>query len=1285
VIIEQRILTKVDRDRITTTELKSHYSILESSLLPDSLTGVTHKCLSQKLFIPEQILGLKTDGEFREVLSCFINLAAPREEHIRKINSLCERYGGYFNNIECSDKGWIGLVLFGAPVAYEKSSLRAVDFAYELRLLLRKRIRIGLSYGSSFTGFIGSGKRGDYTAIGMAVNLAYRYMQQAGWGEIWCDNHIRNKTDNIVHNENLGLLDFKGFPYAIETFRLLSKKGLADVSFYRTAFIGRRSELNKLAAGCESIWQGKFAGVTYIYGEAGQGKSRLIYELQQKLEEKVQCFILKTDSIHRQPLNPFAHWIRQLFTTKMTCSITERRKDFRHNWAEFKKRMKQSNVSTGELQEIERIESIIAGLIGLEWEGSIYANLEPKYRPAVKGFALKTLLETLCLVKPVILVIENLHWLDKESEEALQILSRRAADIPCKMIFTSRPLDEGNYPSLKLDPEVEVDTIYLDGLEQDETNDLMTSILHKDLVPEIVEYVYSLSRGNPFIIEQFSHYLDETDILVAHDDKYRLKGKALELPKGLQTVIVARLDRLEAELRRTIQTASVLGLEFAVDVLSKMIEILEHRPEELNDLIVKSQLHLGEQEHIWHALSEIRYIFSHALLRDTVYNMQLKKQLKKLHLLAGQIMEKLYAEDKTRLSEIARHYQIAEELGKALKYYEKAGDFEKERYYFIPSLKYYNEALEISQKIHDIKSPEIALILKKIGSVHFSNDDYNEALKYFEQALSIRKELYGEGHLHTADSLEDMGLVYHNKGEHDKALRYYEQALRVCKEVLGEKHHDTAVIINDIGILYRDKGDYDNALTCFRKSWSIKKGVLGERHPGTAACLTNIGVVFAYKQNFDEAIKCYEEALSINKESLDKMNPGTAIILNNLCNTYNNKGDYDQALLHIEQAIHIWKNIFGVRHSNTATGIMNMGNVFYYKGDCDRALSCYEQSLSCFKEVFGERHPLVADCLANIGGINCSIGDLNIGMQYLEKALSIRKEIYGEKYYTVAQCYANIGLIYSNQGDYSSSLNYLGKAHDIFKEVSGERHPDTATVLCTMAQVYLELGDYQKALSCLEKGLEIHKETLGERHPQIAITLGLIGLVYHHQSEYDNALVYHEQALSIEKEVLGDRHFRISNTLHCIGDDYIGKEEYDKALSYHEEALAIRMDTLDEKHSYIAASYHNIGDIYIGKGELDKALSYQEKALAMFKETLGMNHNFTAETLHSIGKVYAHKGDLKESLIYYEEALPIFQDVLGKQNEKTLGIIKDIIRCYEESGDTDRAAEYKARLKEQDS
>jgi tetratricopeptide (TPR) repeat protein len=80
-----------------------------------------------------------------------------------------------------------------------------------------------------------------------------------------------------------------------------------------------------------------------------------------------------------------------------------------------------------------------------------------------------------------------------------------------------------------------------------------------------------------------------------------------------------------------------------------------------------------------------------------------------------------------------------------------------------------------------------------------------------------------------------------------------------------------------------------------------------------------------------------------------------------------------------------------------------------------------------------------------------------------------------------------------------------------------------------------------------------------------------------------------------------------------------------------------------------------------------------------------MNHNFTAETLHSIGKVYAHKGDLKESLIYYEEALPIFQDVLGKQNEKTLGIIKDIIRCYEESGDTDRAAEYKARLKEQDS
>ncbi|MBW6516281.1 MAG: tetratricopeptide repeat protein [Candidatus Cloacimonetes bacterium] len=1280
VVIEQNILSAVDKKNITTAKIDKRYNILEKSELPETLADKSLSCLSQKLFIPKQILDLKIDGEFRDVLSCFINLAVPNDKQIGRIINLCEKYGGYFNNIECSDKGWIALVLFGAPVAYEKRATRAVDFAIELQSLCKKNVRVGLSYGKSFTGFIGSRRRGDYTAIGMAVNLAYRYMQRAGWGDVWADNYIRTETSNGITYENLGWVEFKGFPKPIKTFRLLPKVEWQSASGYRTEFIGRITELNKLAETCEVLWQGKFAGVTYLYGEAGQGKSRLSYELQKKMGDKAQCFTLKTDSIHRQPLNPFSHWIRQLLTTKMTGSITERRKDFRHNWAEFKKRMKQLKIPNTKLLEIDRIESILAGLIGLEWEGSIYANLDPRYRPAVKGFALKSLLEIFCSVKPVILVIEDLHWLDQESANTLQILTRRAAAIPFKLILNSRVLDDGTNPQIKLDPDVLTETIQLVGLDQTQAQDLMVSILKKDLASDIVDYVYSISQGNPFIVEQLTQYLQETEKFEVRDNIYYLKDQTAELPKEVQAVIVARLDRLDAELKQTVQTASVLGLEFAVAVLCKMIETMEHRPDDMNELIVKSQLHYGEQEHIWYALSEIKYIFSHALLRETVYNMQLKKQLKKLHRLAGEIMEKLYPEDRTKYAEIAEHYSKADIWAKAIDYHEKTGNYEMEKNHLATSIDYYQSALKIAQEHLGDRYTEIVRIYNYLGLAYYTLTNYNQSLVNYEQALSIQLENYGEQNEDTAWILFGIGSVYSSKAEYEKALHFLEKSLAIRKDILGDRHPDVAESLNGIGVVYRDKSEYDQAMNCFEDALDIRQEFDGEQSSDTASVYQNIGLIYAFKGEFEQALSHYEKALSIWKETSGEKSKDTSIAYCSIGNVYSDTGKYDQALSYLAKSESILKDLFGERHEDYAKTIHNIGAVYLQKGDFDTALRYFEQSLNIDKEILGDRHPDIAKSLNNISIYYAEKGDDKEAIKYMEQALSIQREALGERNRETARTHHNIGHIYYGLGEIEKAIDSFKLSLSISEEVFGDKHIMTASCMRSIGRAYIDKGLYDEALVSLEKALQIDKELFGEQHINTAADHAIFSLALNRKKDYDRAVMNGEKALAIMRLVVGDKHPHTAACLAALGEAHLAQGNLKTALKYYEQEYVIQKEIMGENHPDTIMTHFNIGDVYYSMCNFDRALEYHLQALTPIKKILGERHPTTGCCFYAIGNDYFDKKDYLKAVEHYEQAFSINNEVFGLKHPDTIKICKNMASAYEKMGNEVKAAEYRAML-----
>jgi len=1043
-------------------------------------------------FLPEAITSMTSEGEFREVVPCFVNLAVPEKAQIANIIRSTRNLGGFLSNIECTDKGWVLYAIFGAPLEYEKSALRAIEFALEVKAYCGNNVRIGMTRGMVFAGFVGSQSRSEYAALGMAVNLAARFMTRAKWGEVWFDEAVQKAVCKSVAYDGLGELAFKGHPHPVPAYRLLYRYSNSNPTFYQSGFIGRADELNKLAATTQSVLAGKFAGVSYIYGEAGQGKSRLVFELVQKLGESIQCFYLQADSIHKSSLNPFANWIRQQFSSYATGDIGSRREDFRKHWSEFSGKVRNLAQSHQIYRELERIESVIAGLIGLEWEGSIYANLEPKYRPTVTGFALKSLLEAYCLFKPVILVIDDLQWLDSESEKTITILTRRADKIPYKLILTARPLDYGEKPILKLDKDVPVQEIDLVGLNHLQIASFMEGILNRCADSELIDYAFSISQGNPFIAEQFALYLLESGYLTIVDEHYHLKEQTEKLPVEVQSMLMVRLDRLEAELKRTVQTASVLGCEFASAVLNGMLETLEKRTEHQNEIIVQSQLQAGEQEHIWHAVNEIRYLFSHSLMRDAAYFMQLKKQLKNLHLIAGQIMQKQYAEDKSKCGEIAFHFHYAGDWSAAVRFYLEAGDYEKELYHFEASLQHYQKALVLNRNYQGQRNAETALNLHKIGLVYWGKGEYDTALSYFEQALSIREEVYGKRDANIADSLNTIATMYLANGQYDKALELYQQALSIWCEIWGDRHPDIALSLNNIGNVYDIKGEYGQALEFYDQALSIRQELLGERHPDTATSLNNIGDVYDHKGEYNKALTYYQKALSIRMEILGNRHPSTAISLNCIADVYSETGEFDQANSYYEQALSIRKEVLGDRHAETANSLNNMGNVHDNLGEFDAALMRYEQALSILLEVFGDKHPETATALNNIGCAYDHKGEYDLALPYYQQALAIWLEVLGERHPETAACLNNIGCVFENKGELDQALPYYQQAFSIFQEVLGERSPEASVGLINIGCIYDTKGEFERALDFYQRALNIRQSIFGDKHPATLRALNYI-------------------------------------------------------------------------------------------------------------------------------------------------------------------------------------------------
>lgn len=654
-------------------------------------------------FLPDSIVGFKHTGEFRNCAIAFLAFDGTTDkvvmdQFVSLLIDHCQFYEGYLNKIDFGDKGSFAMLVFGAPVAHENNIERCLDCLLAIRAdvpqsarLSHLALRAGITYGVVFAGIIGSQKRCEYTVIGDSVNLASRLMTHSQTNQFLVSESIAQGVEEYYTLENIGPITVKGLDHPLLVHALLGKKGLKEKTFIGK-FIGRSTEITRARALFAKLERGRFGGLIYIYGEAGVGKSRFIHELR-LLYPDYFWLDFACDGVLKKAFNPFSSAFQNYFQQNPEKSREANRASFEAIYAKVQQSLHQvdhPHLEANAIDEIDReltrLQPVMAGFLGIAYDDSLFQQLDGKGRYENTIYAFKELIKSLSLARPTIIVVEDLHWIDDDSRKAFQTIGRHVDHCPFMIIVSSRYADDGSKPSLTIDADTrEID---LGHLSRDGIAEFAESILNAPLAENLLDHIVGKTNGNPFFVEQTIVYYRESEIIKIQDRQWQMVKSAAAIPASVNDLLIARIDRLAGAVKEVVQTAAVLGQEFEIRLLSAMLgsgQTVQH-------------LRVGEQAAIWTSLTELKYIFSHALLQDAVYKMQLKTRLRGLHELAAQTLEQLFPNDPGHYSDLAFHYERAENVDKAIEYLEKAGDHARENYQNAQAIDFYDRLIPILKR-----------------------------------------------------------------------------------------------------------------------------------------------------------------------------------------------------------------------------------------------------------------------------------------------------------------------------------------------------------------------------------------------------------------------------------------------------------------------------------------------------------------------------------------------------------------------------------------------------------
>jgi class 3 adenylate cyclase/tetratricopeptide (TPR) repeat protein len=1032
----------------------------------------------------------------------------------KRLGDVIYRYEGVIDKIVGDEL----MAMFGAPVIHEDDPERAIWCAIEMMDEMAKfseevqaefgvpplTVHIGINTGRVSIGNIAPGSaRMDYTVIGEPVELAEILEDVSEGGEIIVGERTYRLTRALIDFKELPAVELGG--KMVPIYLVIGKKDVTESKRGLSAIlgdvpmVGRETQYAQMMSCLDRLFNAE-SPIATIIGEAGFGKSRLKRETRRVLEERGglwiegACFPNTVNSSY----SVFVRAFEDYFGLKENDAVDVRR---------TKLEAKLTEVLENDLAQRDDLLPYLGNMLTIRFEGSLgerIAFLDPEQLQRRTWVAVRDLLAYLAKKQPVVLALDDLHWLDNVSNDLIYFLLDGIRDVPVFFVLIYRPERRDLCWAIGETAETKYAARYtrveIAPLTLDASRMLLDIMLPSRDKPEMLELKSTLllkAGGNPFYLEEFIRVLVDDNFIVRDGDVWRLIKDVSDFrpPDSLEQMLSARIDKLDDASKAVLQTASVIGRQFEHKTLTNVVDDandLDSCLAYLTDLnFVKTQVP-----------DPLIYEFGHIVTYEISYNAIVVGQRRELHRRVGDTIEKDHEDALERYVELlAFHFVQSSNRHKAVRYCARAGSKSRRLFNNRDAVTSYEQGLQFAEQLPDVDPNDLQEILEGLGDVYTVLGRYDDALKVISRALDGATQP-----LHRAMLCRKLGLVYQRRADWENATANLNRALETLEEMsaVTESVVEKARLFDLKGFVSYARGNFADAKENCDKA--LELALTTDALDVLCSVFKNLGSISLRMGRFDEAMSYYAKGIELAERVGDKLLMSQ--LYNNMSAAHKLQAKTDAAIEAIQRSIELKE---GMGYADGLTrSYASLGSLLRQRGDMETARAYYERALSIAEEIgspqgiaeaetligaflwylreydeairhyerglqtsrsIGDRQNEVA-ALLNISDAYISKNDLESADRFAREAETAAREI-GMKQ-TIAKAQVNLGTIYWKQRRYEDALTEFGNALESSAEardVAGQ-----AEIYRNMGDLYTERGDNDRARENLTKAADIYEK-----------------------------------------------------------------------------------------------------------------------------------------------------------------------------------------------------------------
>jgi predicted ATPase/class 3 adenylate cyclase len=1047
------------------------------------------------------------------------------DQYIRWVQGIVNHYEGALIQLTTGDKGTYLYAAFGAPIAHDDDIRRAVTAALELRTPpphcpFIATTQIGISQGAMRVGAYGSATRQTYGVLGDETVVAARLMTHAPPGHVLVSQVIADAIGDEFRLQPLGEVKLKGKATPQPLYAVLQpitrSRQLYDL--YPTPLVGRTAELTRIATELEAVHQGQ-GRLVRLEGSAGVGKSHLVAEAARQAHQQGLTIVSGACQSTNQDTAYFAIRLamRGLFGIDRLDTMA------------VEAQIEQVTTAVTALNPAWSLRlPLLRDLLALPIpDNATTAAFDAKLRYEALISLVVDLVQSYAQRQPLLLIFEDIHWMDEASQGVVLALARMVQSAPLLLLLVQRPPVREHDPFLSETAALTPQThLSLEELTPEGIAALVQQRLNRTqgepvalVLPLALSLIQVQTQGNPFFAEELVDALLDGGYLQRNAEGWMLSPGLIQrlrnsgclarvdtvevvaadaplgtvevgLPSTIQGVILARLDRLPEPVKLTVKVASVIGRLFNHELL------LRAHPVQPEDALLTRQLDtLLHRDFARVEQPEPRrtYLFKHNITQEVVYQTLLADQRQELHLAVARTLESLQSEN---VEDLALHYYNSDMLqapvrDKALHYLDAAGLRAKRDYANETALSYFNRALEVEERADWLKAKvevlhilgrreEEAVTLQSLtkqataspfnlallwGEYYEAVSDYIQAEESVEQALALTQtEADQEGQ---ARCLARLGMLAWRQGSYEDAERLYSEALTMVEGKVNYRSVE-AEIRYGLGLVYRQQGKFSEARYQFEHDLALNQQLDNRQYE--ARTLSAIGVIEHLQRNFHEAIHYHRQALSIREQIGDRSGVGTSQL--NIAQSLGNLGNHSEAEPMLREALKMQQVLNNQWWQ--AIVLNELGILQLTVGNLSESRRNLELGIKLSQEIGQEG--IQAYLLCNLGQVLRDMENLDKGEQMLQEGLHLA-QTQGDAHLEAISL-NDLAFVSLRKQDFDKALMWAQASLEKFQALQLEL--STTSALTIIATAHLALNNRFDARTSIYKALQILDDCEGE-------------------------------------------------------------------------------------------------------------------------------------------------------------------------------------------------------------